>query len=167
MANNSLSSQQSLKYYGAIRAQVGAGARTPEVWQSVRAMADAMGEAKANVSVPDVSRMRGYAAAEVRAQGVLTGADPTSRIEGNMIGLHPAARDLGMRNLSPFYQARFLHTTADESGQLTAEYRTVKFSTMQMSVGEFRDRMERNAIALAQKYGTEHVGIDDLSITEI
>lgn len=167
MAHNNLASPTSLLYYGDVLASAQAGASTQDTWASLRNMAEALGHDTVRASVPDVSRLRTYANSEIAAQRNLTSAGDVERLRGEMIGLPPYARSAQERATSPVYMARFLHSTADESGLVIDTWRTMKFGNAQMSIGELRDRIENAAQALADKYGLMHVDWSQLSVNEL
>lgn len=166
MPANNLSSQTSLAYYGAILGAAQGGANTQDVWAAVRAMSEALDGGYPLPSIQDVSRMRSHANSEINATNTLARADAQQRIESTMIGLPPYARDANERQLSQRWQVNFEHHTRDSEGNLSVEWKTVMFGSMNMTVGELRDRVENAGQAIADKYGVEHVGIGQINLIE-
>lgn len=158
-------SRSALQYWGVASGAVADRAGTADVWAAINAHATSMGRDTAGLSLSDFNQLRS-AAAGVRNSGeALAAGRAESAITGDMIGTPPWARTLGEQNAQPLFQARFQHTTTDLDGNESTDWRTVTFSGgLPATHGDFMTALGHDAEALADKYGTAHVGIDSITL---
>jgi len=136
--------------YGSILGGAYNGATTSEIWDSLRAAAEAQGLDTVGLSAVDVSQLRSYASQVVSASNSLASADPSQVIDSSMIGYQPWSMDLNTLANAPEYWARVEMTTSDEQGNLQTGWITLTgINSLNMTVGDLNTIIQGNAIAAA------------------
>lgn len=159
---------RALQYWGVASGAVAARATTAEVWAAINAAAQANGQESAGLTLGDFNKLRSAAAGVRNASEYLAQGNPESVIEDAMIGSPPWARPLSEQNAAPMFQARFLHTTADDEGNESADWRTVTFSSgLPPTLDAFHTALQQDAEALADKYNSQHVDVDSITIMRV
>jgi hypothetical protein len=135
------------------------------VWAAINGAAAANGMASPGLSLRDFNQLRS-AAANVRNSSEAFARGPIeSAITSDMIGAPPWARSLNDQNALQQTQVRFLHTTTDGAGNLSTGYRTVMFTgPLPATKSELLDQLNEDSQALADKYNSAHVSIDNITL---
>lgn len=154
-------------FWGTAQKAAREGYTTAQYWDALKAHAESLGLESPEISAVQASRLRGRAGAGLRAANTLQGSPLDTAITGDMISLAPYSRDLASRNAYGQWQVRFAHTV-NVDGEEQSEYRSVVFTgQLPYTVGELQDAVEQDAIQLANDYGTEHVGVSDISLIAV
>lgn len=160
--------RSALQYWGTVRGAVGQRASTADVWAAINAHAATQGRETAGITLQGFNAMRSRAVQVRNAAEALNSGLGGSQIEGHMLGNVPWQRDLNAMNAMPMYQATFTHTTANLDGEESSETRTVTFTgALPGTLDDFNTALNHDAEALADKYGTVHVGITDIELNRV
>lgn len=155
---------QALAYWGSISRAAAEGVTTQAMWGYIRDEAARLGLDSPGVSVQGVSRLRGIASGIERTSDALNRAADNRRLISEFVSTPPWARTPGERKANRIFNVRFQHTVL-RNGEMVTEWRTTKFSgRLPRTVGQLRDLVEGDAVQLARKYPSEHVGIDGLQL---
>lgn len=154
--------QRGLMYYQSILSGTLAGQSTAQIWEGIRAQAEAMGLPSPGISVTTVSMIRGLAGSEARAMQGLANAQPFEPAL-SYASTPPWARSLSERNAAPSFLVRFAVAgqTDDLGNQI---WRSVRYdaSNMPYSVSDLVSDLGVQNAAMSADYGTEDQGILDV-----
>lgn len=156
--------KSALAYWPQISRAAALGLTTADLWSDIREAAEDIGLASPGVTVQGVSQLRGMAAGIERTADRLARAADSRRLIGDFVATPPWARTPGERKAAAMFNVRFQHTVI-RNGEEVTEWRTTKFSgRLPRTVGELRRLVEGDAVQLARKYPSEHVGVSGLQL---
>jgi hypothetical protein len=156
-----------LLYWGNIQQSVTARASTADLWAAVRSAAAAEGTPLSGVRIQDMNGLRSIAASMARSQRDLAALRPDSVITGAMIGRDLSSRPLTDQALAPRYLVRFEHDVLVD-GQLQTVWRSSFFDgALPSTKGDLLNALEQDAVAMADDYGTTHVGVGRFQIAAV
>ena len=161
------SAQKALAYWGVIELAAEAHAPTADLWEWIRQAAADLKLASPGVTVQGVSVLRGYAG-QIQSRAALFAALAGSkRVTARVMSDPPWARSLGEQRAMPKWAVRFKHTYIQNGAEIT-EWRTSMFGgRINHTARQVRDEVELDALNLARKYGTAHVGVDSLQVMSV
>lgn len=126
MADLSAGLRKATMLYGAILAGARAGLGTADLWASIRQTAEAQGTPLSGVSAANISTLRGFAGAQIKADAALAAAPFGSTIDASMIALAPYARSAAEMNAAPRFNVTmelgFLQNGEFGSASYTVSY---------------------------------------------
>lgn len=156
---------KALQFWGATQGAVANRGSTADVWAAINAAAAANGMASPDLSLGDFNRLRSMAAGVRNSSEAFGRGQIGSAITSDMIGTPPWARPLGEQNALQMTQVTFLHTTTDGAGNLFNDYRSVMFTgPLPATKAELLDQLNEDSQALADKYDSAHVAIDNIAL---
>lgn len=160
--------RKALQYWTSVYGAVNQRASTADVWAAIRNQVESVHGSSFGITLQDFNQLRSQAVAVRNSVEHFNGSPLESGLTGESIGQVPWQRDQGTRNASPIYQVRFAHTTVNEQGDESTDYRSVTFTgglpeTKQALI----DAVNRDAEALADNYDTQHVSISGLQVYSI
>lgn len=161
------SAKDALPYWGVIEMAAREHATTADLWSWMRDLADELGLHQRLPTVQGVSILRGMAG-EIVERGRQFGELPDSRrVTGRYVTTPPWARAGAAQRALPMFHVRYQHTFVHNGEELT-QWRTSVFTgRVQHTAGQLRELVALDAANLAQEYGTDHVGVDDLQVMVI
>lgn len=140
--------------FGSILGATYEGASTADIWDALKAGAEAQGLETVGLSASDVSQLRGFAGGITRAADNLANADPNLGITNDMIGTAPWSMDANSLALAPEYHARVEMTVADDAGNLsTGWYTLTGINSVNMTAADLNSLIQVNAEAAAAGEG--------------
>lgn len=159
---------KALQFWGTVRGTVANRGSTADVWTAINSHAANLGLEKTGLTLQSFNQLRS-AAVSVRNSGeAFTDAPGGSAVTGEQIGLTPYARPLADRNATPQWLVGFTHITADDEGNESEQYRTVRFTgQLPPTKQDLLDAVEQDAEALADQYNSHHVGTSDHEVLAI
>lgn len=149
---------------------------TSAIFGRIRARAAELGLPSVGVGASDISKLRGYASAMVRAQTTLASTDPTRAVTAAVIAETPWSRSLTERNTLPIYNVQFQHTVQLDDGSTVTKWHTISIpGVLPATVGELQARVAGEAQLMAAyggdaQSGTPHgvsLGVSDLMVTAV
>lgn len=167
MPDLSAGARAGLRYFGAIWGAVEQHAPTAAIWDAIKGASASFGVETAGIDVRAVNQLRAMAADLRNSRDALTRAEDHHALDSTMIGTAPWSRDLGQQNALGMWQARFEHKFI-ENGLPQSEIRTIVFTSgLPVTAGDLRAAVEDDAESLADKYGTEHVGVGAITLIAV
>lgn len=159
--------RQLLAYWGNIQQSVAARANTADLWAAVRAASPAEGVALKGVRITDMNTLRSIAASQQRSITGTSGLLPSQVLTGDVIGRDLSSRSPQDQLAAPRWIVRFEHDVTVE-GQLLTLWRSSVFEgILPATKGDLQNQLEADAQALADDYGTTHIGIGRFSIAAV
>ena len=167
MADLNIRQQRALgTYWGVIQAAAAQHMTTADLWAAIRGAAEQAGLASPGVNASDISVLRGYAGAMVRAADALAASEPGLGLTSSMIATAPWARPLAEQNLSPMFQATYKITGLSPTGAPVEGWLTSVFNTQTLpgTVGELLDQLSQDTLDMiaATPDGEENPSLGDL-----
>jgi hypothetical protein len=163
----SQAAKDALPYWGEIRNAAANHLTTQQLWQSIRFAQERLGSQGYGPTLLGVSELRGRAGAIQRAADELAAASPRKNLTGRYVTQAPWARSTAVQRVDPKYQATFAHQSLKDGEQVTT-WRSVIFSgQLPPTIGAFQQAIDEDAIALADDYDEEHVGVSDIQLLAI
>lgn len=156
-----------LAYWGNIQSAVSQRASTQDLWSAVRDAAATEGVQLKGVSAIDMNLLRSIAAEQQRSMQTLASAPLSQAIDPSMIARDVSARDQAAQNLAPAWLVRFEHQVLVE-GETVTQWRTSTFEGfLPATKADLLDQVGNDAIAMADDYGTTHVGVGAVQISAV
>lgn len=153
-------------YWGVIQAAAAQHMTTADLWAAIRGAAEAAGLESPGVNAADISTLRGYAGAMVRAADALAASEPSLGLTSSMIATAPWARSLAEQNLNPMFQATFKITGLSPTGSPVEGWLTSVFNTETLpdTVGGLLDQLQQDTLDMiaATPEGEENPSLGDL-----
>lgn len=160
--------QRDLQYWGTIRGGVAQRESTAQLWGRINDVATTLGMPSAGLSLNSFNQMRSSAAGIRNSSERLAAAPGEYALDAQFIGSTPYARSLQAQADAPQWRVGFQHTTTNEAGDETTDYRSVRFTgQLPATLDDLHRVLGQDAEALADKYGTYHVGYDSVEILAI
>lgn len=97
---------------------------TSDLWDNIRARAQAQGLSSPGVSATAISTLRGYASRMISAADSLAKARPELALTSSLIAEAPWSRPLQDQNAMPIYQVSFQNTIQLEDGSTVTKWQS-------------------------------------------
>lgn len=168
MAELTPQERRAMQYWGPIESVTMAGGSTRDIWDRIRAQAEALGYDSPGISALDVNRLRSQAVANRNALAGLDQLGEDDLITGSQIGNAPWGRSLNQQNAVPMWQVKFEHIVTDSNGNEQTVWRTSTFTgTVPRTRRELELALEEDGENLAGEYEQEHVGVGAYNILAV
>lgn len=159
---------KALQFWGTVRGTVAERGSTADVWAAINSHAANLGLESTGLTLQSFNQLRS-AAVSVRNSGeAFRDAPGGSAVTAEHIGLTPYARPLADRNATPQWLVGFTHITADDEGNESEQYRTVRFTgQLPATKNDLLNAVTQDAEALADQYNSNFIGIDNPELLAI
>lgn len=159
---------KALQYWGTVRGAVAQRASTADVWAAINDYAANQQMTSTGVSLQDFNQLRSAAVGVRNAGERLAKAPAGNAIDSSMIGVTPYARAQTERNNTPQWSVGIYHTTSNDAGDESTDYRMVRFTgQLPATKADLELAIEQDAEALAEKYGRTHVAVESYELLAI
>lgn len=154
--------------WGEIQRGVAERRSTAELWQIANEAAQARGFTGLTGGIQAMNSLRATASAIRDAAARFAAASPTALLTTDYIAPDINAQSILGRSLTPVYRVRFLHTVQTVGGEQVGAHRTVSFPfQLPLTKQALIEELALNALSLAETYGEESIGVDEIQITVV
>lgn len=149
---------------------------TADLWDNIRAKAQAAGEATTGVSATAVSTLRGFASGMIGAANRLAAAEPEIALSSSFVAEAPWSRPLQQQNTMPIYQIGFDNEIELPDGTTSVVRQTITVTgQLPQTVGDLYGVVGSEAGILASEGSVdststprgESLGVDNLQILSV
>lgn len=154
--------------WGALQNAVANRASTADIFATVRQVAEDLGMDTPPGMWAAVNELRSLAVAERNAGEAFQRTDPAERLTAALAPPDINARNIEDRNIFPEYLVRFDMTHTDTEGNAVTITRSFRDTwTPGLTVGEVTGLVTEAATGLANEYGIDLAGVDNLRVVSV